>query len=115
MREYFVRANSFAAPLMSDQSTAFVGADSAAEALRQFADSYNHPAGLYSAAAYASADAFHKGEPLLATWLSNHAKALRDARPGVYTGLGPGRFEADGKIVTVVDPLAGAVVEEEVA
>ena len=60
MAEYFVVANSFAAPLISDQSTEYVQGESPADALERFAAEYKHPAGLYAAALYESADAYHK-------------------------------------------------------
>lgn len=78
--EFFIVANSFAAPFFSDKSTAFIEADSPEQALESFAASYSHPCGLYSAGAYENANAMHKNEPPLARWLSNKAAGL-DGKP----------------------------------
>lgn len=114
MKEYFIVANSFAAPFVSDQSTGYVAANSPAEALEKFAASYSHPAGLYSAIVYDSADAMHKGEEKLATWLCNHEQEMQKATKSLglylYTSLGPGRFEIDGVIHEIDDPKGGSVV-----
>jgi hypothetical protein len=115
-QEYFIVANSFAAPFFSDDSTAFVKAASPVEALRKFAANYKHPAGLYAAIAFASADAYHKREKPLAKWLSNHERAkiraTKDKGSYSYLGHGPGSFEVDGKAITVADPKAGDVVDD---
>ena len=60
--EFFVVTNSFAAPFCSDQGTQFVEAADAEMALLKVAKEYKHPAGLYAADCYRSADAYHKGE-----------------------------------------------------
>lgn len=75
MTEYFIVANSFAAPFVSDTSNTYVTADTPEDALYDFAEDYGHPFGLYSANAYASADDFHKGKEPLARWRSNKAQA----------------------------------------
>lgn len=77
MIEYFIRANSFAAPFFSDVSSDFETADTPKAALEAFAARYKHPCGLYAAACYASADAYHKGDEALAMWLSKEAKKQR--------------------------------------
>jgi hypothetical protein len=115
LTEYFIVANSFAAPFVSDQSTGFASADSPAEALRRFAGAYRHPAGLYAAVAYTSAEAYHKGQKPLAQWLCNHEQAKRrlsaDSKGGYsYLGHGPGSFEINGKAHTVEHPKQGSVV-----
>src|SRR5262245_53093735 len=70
MPEFFIVANSKAAPIVSDTTRTYVEADNAEDALVQFIREYSHPAGLYAARAYASADAFEKGQPYLDEWLS---------------------------------------------
>lgn len=65
MPEYFVVANSKAAPFASDQSTTYVIGETPQEALRKFVMDYSHPCGLYSANLYESADAYHKSRPPL--------------------------------------------------
>lgn len=110
MTEMFIVANSFAAPFCSDQSTHFVSARTPGAALVQFAKDYTHPFGLYSAVVYESATAYHKGEPALARWLSNHAQAIETRKSMTVLSHGPGSLELDGKAVTVRDPKAGAVV-----
>ena len=76
MPEFFVHAASFAAPFFSDESTGYQEGNTAVHALERYAASYKHPAGLYAADAYTSADAYHKGEERLARWLSNKAREL---------------------------------------
>jgi hypothetical protein len=75
-REYFIVANSFAAPFFSDTSESFVKAHSAPEALEKFAAEYNHPCGLYAADAFKSADAYHKGHAPLSRWRSNKSVGI---------------------------------------
>lgn len=77
MTEYFIRANSCAAPFFSDSSTAYIRAGSPRKALNKFAAKYDHPCGLYAAACYKSADAMYKGEKALARWLSKKAKQVK--------------------------------------
>lgn len=81
MREFFVVANSFAAPFVSDTSTRFVTAESPQAALEKFAGEYSHKCGLYAAECYESADAYHKRERPLAKWLSNRARGLTPRTP----------------------------------
>lgn len=113
--EYFIVAKSFAAPFVSDDSTGFLSAASPAEALTAFAAKYSHPAGLYAAVAYTSADAYHKGEKPLAQWLCNHEQAKRRLTKGKdaysYLGHAPGSFEINGKAHTVEYPKHGSVVK----
>jgi hypothetical protein len=113
MPEFFVLTNSFAAPMFSDTDSQYVEAADPALALERAAATYGHPAGLYSAACYASADAYHKGAPPLAEWLCNHEqeKQRRTAGQGSYSyfGHGPGDFEVNGEHVVVADPKGGSV------
>lgn len=74
MKEYFIVANSFAAPFFSDTSTHFYHADSPEEALERFSKKYSHPAGLYAASAFKSSDDYHKNKNPLCRWLSNKAR-----------------------------------------
>lgn len=111
MTEYYIETNSFAAPFFSDQGHEYVEASSAKAALDKVAASYGHPAGLYAAVAYTSADARNKGEKPLARWLCNHEreKQARTANLGGYSfrSLEPGRFEINGELFTVKDPKEG--------
>ncbi len=113
-QEFFIVAHSFAASFVSDESTGFASAASPGVALVHFAKGYTHPAGLYAAVAYASAEAYHKGAKPLARWLCNHEqeKQRLTAKKGGYSYLshGPGSFEIDGKAHTVCDPKRGSVV-----
>jgi hypothetical protein len=113
-REYFIVAHSFAAPFVSDESTGFVWERSAALALMEFAKTYRHPAGLYAAAVYLSADAYHKDAKPLAQWLCNHEQAKRRLTAGMsgygYLGHAPGSFEINGTAHTIEDPKGGSVV-----
>jgi hypothetical protein len=74
MPEFFIVANSFAAPFVSDESTHFVGADCAAEAMLDFIQTYDHPCGLFSANLYRDANAFHKKENPLHIFRSKEAR-----------------------------------------
>lgn len=105
--EYFIVANSFAAPFVSDQSTSFAVGLTPLSALSAFADDYAHPCGLYAAEAYASADAYHKREKPLARWLSNHARGIEERKPTLLVSHGPGSVEIDGRATTIKEPKAG--------
>jgi hypothetical protein len=113
MPEYFIDANSYAAPFVSDNSTKYVEADTPQEALEKFAADYKHPAGLYVAFAYESADDMHKGKYPLARWLSNKQIRIEELTEGKgsYTlySDGPRSFELDGQHYTV--EAGGKVVE----
>ena len=114
MTEFYIVANSFAAPWFSDQDSAFVKAWSPGGALRKFAASYTHPAGLYCANCYRDANAEAKGEQPLAEWHSNHLAGLLRVTKGTggysYFGRGPGDFDVDGKAVRIKNPKGGKVV-----
>jgi hypothetical protein len=111
-KEYFIIANSFAAPFFSDESTHFVKADSPEAALQQFAEKeYDHPCGLYSAAVYASSDAYHKEKPGLKRWLSNHAAAIEQSEATSVRSDDPGTLVLDGKAVKVTNPKGGKVFD----
>ncbi len=113
MKEYFIMANSFAASFFSDQSDAYVKAPSPEKALEKFAENYKHPAGLYAAACYSSADAERKGKKPLARWMCNHEQEKQKLTTGncySYLGNAPGDFEIDGKRVIVPNPKGGSIV-----
>lgn len=114
MNEYFIVANSFAAPFCSDYSREFVKAKSPEEALLKFAGTYTHPAGLYAAACYQDANAEAKGDKPLAKWLSNHAKTIADKtrKLGCYSlkSNGPGDFEINDDRFIIDKPKDGVVV-----
>ena len=74
MGEYFVRANSFAAPFVSDTSTGYSEGDTPSAAMLALVEGYSHPCHLYAADLYASADDFHKGCPALVSWRSNRER-----------------------------------------
>lgn len=82
MPEFFIVANSNAAPMVPDQSTYYQEAESSASAIERFVADYKHPFGLYSAAAYYSADEFHKGRPPAVRWLSHKALVAQSERKG---------------------------------
>lgn len=113
MREYFIVANSFAAPFFSDTDHAHIMAETPAEALRAFAAHYKHPAGLYAANVYESADAYHKGEDGLAQWLCNQAKGVADLTKDLdcysMRGSGPGEIEINGVWHSIPNPKQGDV------
>lgn len=76
MDEYFIVANSNAAPFISDRSTHYVVDVTVQKALETFIAKYDHPCGLFAANVYLSADAYHKGQKPLVAWRSE--KALLD-------------------------------------
>lgn len=80
--EFFIVANSNPAPMVSDQSTTYQPAPSSSSAIEQFVADYKHPCGLYSAAAYYSADDYHKGLPPAVRWLSHKALVAQAERSG---------------------------------
>lgn len=113
-KEFFIVAESFAAPFCSDRSTEFVVAESPEAALERFAAEYKHPCGLYSATVFESAEAFHKNRDALARWLCNHEiekQRIAEGLPGYsYRGEGPGRFEMNGEMHEIANPKEGRVV-----
>lgn len=116
MAEFFIVANSFAAPFCSDQDTSYIDARTPEGALIGFAESYKHPFGLYAAMCYASADAWHKKERPLAEWLSNYAaeKHRLTKNLGTHSFSSNGReFCIDGKWHAVADPKSGRVMPSE--
>ncbi len=74
MNEYFIVANSFAAPFFSDETEKFVFGETPKDALLKFVQEYKHPSGLFSAWLYKDANAERKNEQPLAKWHSNAAK-----------------------------------------
>ncbi|GAI60503.1 unnamed protein product [marine sediment metagenome] len=71
MKEYFVVANSFATPFFSDINEEYAKGNNPEDAMQRFVKKYSHPCGLYSAALFANADAFHKGKKSLCKYLCN--------------------------------------------
>jgi len=71
--EFFIVANSKAAPIVSDTSHFFAEGETAAAVRDLAVAEYDHPAGLYALNVYASADAYHKKQDPLAVWRSPEA------------------------------------------
>jgi len=109
--EYFVFANSFAAPFVSDSSESYVSGASAIEALERFVANYKHPARLYFAAIWRSADDYHKSKPALAKWTCNHELELQRLTKGqavvAYRSGKPGNMEVNQELHTVKHPFDG--------
>ena len=76
MPEFFVVANSFAAPFFSDTDEQYVKGKTAQAAMDTFRKKYAHPAGLFAAALFINVDAYHKGKKALVVWLSAKAKKI---------------------------------------
>ncbi len=114
MMEFCIQANSFAAPFVSDTSEAFVEAETAEQALAAYVESYSHPAGLYSAIVWDSADSMMKGKPALAKWVCNQVikiqELTKDLSGYTFRGDGPGAFEINGTRYETEDPQGGKVV-----
>ena len=111
--EYFIVANSFAAPFFSDQSDHFQEAPDPVSALELFFKSYKHPCGLYAAACYENANAYHKNGKVLARWLCNQALYLEKHKHTSFYQSGPGDFVLDGKPVKIKNPKHGAAHARE--
>jgi hypothetical protein len=73
MKEYFIVANSFAAPFVSDTSEHWWNGINPEDALLAFRKEYKHPAGLYCAYVYTDANAKTKNKKPLAKYLSPEA------------------------------------------
>lgn len=114
MREFFVVANSFSAPFISDQSTGYAKGKTPEEAMEAFALAYKHPCRLYAAVMYESADAYHKGERAILRWLCNFALAMETATKDLscYSSRSesPRGFYINDKWFAVTDPYEGQTV-----
>lgn len=108
--EFFIHANSFAAPFVSEETTRYVQGEDASSALEAYGRVYKP----YAADVYASADAFHKREKPLARWRSNKARRLDEvtANKGSYSyeGVNEHAFKVDDQLYTVVEPREGSLV-----
>ena len=115
MTKYFVCANSFAAPFFSNTSTGYCYGETPEDALVKFAAAHEHPRGLFAAALYVSADAYHSDERPLAKWLCNdeQERMRRTKGKGAYIMChhGPGLMTIDGESVAVADPKGGSLVQ----
>ena len=113
MTEFYVVTNSFAAPFFSDTDYSYIEAETPNDALEHVAEHYSHPAGLYAAGAFTSADAKNKGEKPLATWLCNVAREKNRLMKGLggcsMEGTGPDRFKLNGELHIVNNPREGSV------
>ena len=78
--EYFVVANSYAAPFFSDLSEKYVEGETPMEAMKKFIEEYTHPCGLYAADVYTNADAYYKRQGALVRVIN---KYKRDELKGV--------------------------------
>ena len=116
MREFFVVANSFAAPFFSDISETFVKGPSPIKALEKFVKGYDHPAKLYAAMIYQDANAYHKKKKPIASWVCNHELKKMEVTKNLssysFRGEGPGVFSVDGVQYTVDDPYGGKVIQD---
>ena len=114
MNEYFIVAESFAAPFVSDRSESFWKGETPDATLKEFAQNYSHPTGLYSADLYEDANAYHKNAKPLARWRCNHEiekRKLTEPLAGYsYLGHGPGDFEINGVRHKIENPKGGALV-----
>lgn len=105
---FFIVGHTFAAPFVSEEFTKYSEAESAGDALTELAEQMRDHIGLFAGAAYANADAYHKGQDPIASWRSNKALALEGAS-SVYSE-GPGKAEIDGKATTIEDPKGGRLI-----
>lgn len=110
MSEYFIVANSFTAPFFSDTSTSYQEAETPEQALKIFAQNYKHPTGLYAAVAYKNADAYHKGEEVLAKWMCNEAKFMV-GKTGLIKKPTTGKIVVDEIVYNIDNPKEGSVIK----
>lgn len=110
MNEYFIVANSFAAPFFSDNSTSYQEGESAEQALELFAERYRHPASLYAAVVYENADAYHKGKKPLAKWICNEAKFMQ-GKTGMINKQMIGKVQINGVMHNIDNPKEGSVIK----
>lgn len=110
MSEFFIVANSFAAPFFSDTSTHYQQADTAEKALELFAKQYKHPYGLYAACVYENADAYHKNQKPLAKWLSNESRFMQGKTGLIYKPM-LGKVKINDVLHNIDNPKAGRVVK----
>ena len=73
MPKYFIVANSFVAPFVSDTSFEYVTAKSPEDGMEKFKKRYKHPCGLYAANLYENADAYHQNKKPLVIFRSEKA------------------------------------------
>jgi len=85
MNEYYIVANSFAAPFVSDTSKKWWNGINSADALLSFVKEYKHPCGLYVAWIYEDANHASKNpEKPLRKWESNAAIYGEPKFPGQF-------------------------------
>lgn len=108
-KEYFIVANSFAAPFFSDNSQKFQKANSPEKALEIYAKNYKHPCGLYAAVVYKDANAYHKGKKPLAKWLSNEAKYMEGKTGSIFKPC-LGKVRINGIMHNIDNPQQGSLV-----
>lgn len=113
MAEFFVKAQTFAAPFCSDELVRYIPGEDPVEAVEAWVESRPHPCGIYYAAVYANADDMHRGRKPLCEWKSNYQRAREEATKGkgcyISRGLGENAFEIDGEKFWVECPREGAV------
>jgi hypothetical protein len=112
MSEYFIVAHSKAAPFCSDESTHYYSASTPKEAMEKFVKKYNHPAGLYSAALFEDADAYHKNKKVLCRYDCNRLIATQKAtkgKSGYMIREENDYFEVDGVKHVVENPEGGRI------
>ena len=89
MTEYFIVANSNAAPFFSDPGEGFIEAETPTEALKEVVTNYKHSLGLFSA----TINEPSPENPVLAMYLSPRAHTQNKAPCGLH------RWEGDTLIV----------------
>jgi len=114
MTEYFIVANSKAAPFFSDTSTHFVTASNPTVALKQFKETYKHSCGLYAAVLFANSDAYHKSQKPIAKWVCNFElekqKVTKDLGCYLYMGIDKNTFEVNNVKYTIKNPDGGETI-----
>jgi hypothetical protein len=109
-KEYFVNANSFAAPFFSDMSNHFVKEASPKKAMLKFVKEYKHPCGLYAANLYKNSDDYHKGKDPLVRWVCNEALFMESKTYVKVYKDRTGHIQLDDKWYDVEDPTGGKII-----
>jgi hypothetical protein len=111
MKEYFVKANSFAAPFFSDSSEVYVKGENPKKAMEKFVKEYTHPCGLYAANLYENADAYHKKRKILVEYRSNEAEFMQKVGGTSIYKEKAGRIQIDGIWYDIPKPTEGSIVK----
>jgi len=111
MKEYFIIANTFAAPFVSETIETFTKGKDAKDAMKNFIDGHKNE--IYSARGYKNADAFYKKEKPVVNYDCNKLLLLnsltKDKSTYSYLSHSDKEFELDDVIYKVEEPREGVI------